>query len=181
MPVRKALQLINQTLDECLAEQEGEFDGDTRFAVTWYETHGMEPGPFGTAETLATARAISVQGVVEAGVLEAKGGKVRLLKRAELPDDWDPETDKRLTVWEATQHLIKRLESQGESGAAELLRKLGGVADAARDLCYRLYTLCERKKWAEEAGHYNSLIVAWPEISKLAAQARGSEQKELFV
>jgi len=181
MSVRKALQLINQVLDECLAEQEGEFDGDTRFAVTWYETHGMEAGPYGEAENLAKARNVAVQGVVEAGVLEARGGKARLLKRNELPDDWDPTTDTRLTVWEATQHLIKRLEAQGETGAADLLRKLGGLGDAARDLCYRLYTLCERKKWAEEALHYNSLIVAWPEISKLAAQAApGGGQTELF-
>jgi len=181
MSVRKALHLINQTLDECLNEQEGEFDGDTRFAVTWYETHGLEPAAFGEAENLAKARNVSVQGVVEAGIFEARGGKARLLKRAELPNDWDPATDTRLTVWEATQHMIKRLEAQGETGAAELLRKLGGLGDAARDLCYRLYTLCERKKWAEEALHYNSLIVAWPEIAKLAAQAApGSGQTELF-
>jgi len=181
MSVRKALQFINQVLDECLAEQEGEFDGDTRFAVTWYETHGLDPAAFGEAENLAKARNVSVQGVVEAGVFEARGGKARLLKRDELPDDWDPATDSRLTVWEATQHLIKRLEAQGETGAAELLRKLGGLGDAARDLCYRLYTLCERKKWAEEALHYNSLIVAWPEIAKLTAQvAPGSGQTEMF-
>ena len=33
MSVRQALALINQTLDESLAEQEGEFDGDTRWAL----------------------------------------------------------------------------------------------------------------------------------------------------
>jgi putative DNA methylase len=172
MTVRTALQFINQALDEYLAEQEGDFDGDTRFALTWFETHAFDAGPFGEAETLAKARNVSVQGVVEAGVLNSAAGKVRLLTRKELPADWDPATDKRLTVWEAAQHLIKRLDEQGEQAAAELLSRLRSRADAARDLAYRLYTTCERKKWAEEAGAYNRLVVAWPELEKLAAQVK---------
>ena len=168
MTVRTALQLINQALDEYFAEQEGEFDSDTRFALTWFESSKFDAGPFGVAETLAKARNVSVRGVEEAGVLTSSAGKVRLLRRDELPDDWDPEADKRLTVWEATQHLIKRLETQGEEAAAELLGKLGTTAAAARDLAYRLYTTCERKGWAEEARAYNGLVISWPELEKLA-------------
>ena len=168
LTVRTALQLINQALDEYFAEQEGEYDSDTRFALTWFEANKFEAGAFGIAETLAKARNVSVRGVEEAGVLTSSAGKVRLLRRDELPDDWDPEADKRLTVWEATQNLIKRLETQGEEAAAALLGKLGPTAAAARDLAYRLYTTCERKGWAEEARAYNGLVASWPELEKLA-------------
>jgi putative DNA methylase len=175
MTVRTALGLINQALDEVLAEQEGEFDGDTRWALAWFEQFGMEDGPFGVAETLSKAKDTAVNRLVEAGVLKARGGKVRLLKRTDLADDWDPARDGRLTVWESTQHLIRALDKQGESGAAALLHKLGGVAETARDLAYRLYTLCERKKWADEALAYNGLVIAWPELTKLAQAERGRD------
>lgn len=183
MGVRTALQLINQALDEYLAEQDGEFDPDTRFAVTWFDTRAFDSGAFGEAETLAKARNVSVQGVVEAGILLAAAGKVRLLRRDELPADWDPTTDKRPTVWEATQHLIKRMDDKGEIGAAALLAALGTRAAPARDLAYRLYTVCERKGWAEEARAYNGLVIAWPELEKLAGQVKiepGAKQRTLF-
>ena len=183
MPVRTALQMINEALDEYLAEQTGEFGPDTRFAVTWFETRGFEAGPFGEAETLAMARNVSVEGVQQAGILHSAAGKVRLLTRDELPDHWDPTTDPRLTVWEAVQHLIKRLENKGEQAAADLLARLGSKAEPARDLAYRLYTTCERKKWADEARAYNGLVVAWPELARLAAQTRttkGPAQADLF-
>ena len=170
MTVRKALQLINQALDEYLSEQEGEYDADTRFAITWFETHGMDEGPYGVAETLATARGVAVSGVQEAGILMAKGGKVRLLKREELPADWNPAADSRLTVWEATQQLIRTMQTKGESAAGELITRLGSIGETARDLAYRLYGICERKKWAEEALAYNALVIAWPELTRLAAQ-----------
>lgn len=182
MTVRAALVLINQTLDEVLAEQEGEFDADTRWAVAWFEQFGMEEGPFGVAETLSKAKDTAVSGMVEAGILYARGGKVRLLKRDELQDDWDPATDSRFTIWEATQHLIRALDQNGEQAAAELLRKLGAVGESARDLAYRLYNICERKKWAQEALAYNSLVIAWPEISRLAqgTPGRAEAQTDMF-
>ena len=123
-----------------------------------------------------------MQGIVEAGVLHSAAGKVRLLKREELPDDWEPETDTRLTVWECTQHMIKRLETGGEMAAAELLSRLGERAEPARDLAYRLFQTCERKGWAEEARAYNGLVMAWPELARLAVQQKPSEptQGELF-
>jgi putative DNA methylase len=170
--VRDALALINETLDQVLAEQEGDFDADTRWALVWFEHSTFETGEYGVAETLSKAKNTSVQGMKDAGILDKKspGGKVRLLKPAELPKDWDPATDQRLTVWEMVHHLIRVLESGGESAAAELLAKLGSKAEVARELAYRLYTLCERKKRAPEALSYNGLVQSWPEMSRLARE-----------
>ena len=168
MSVRTALGLINQALDDVVAEQEGEFDADTRWAIAWFQETGMEAGDFGRAELLSKAKVTSIQGMVEAGILEARAGKVRLLRRDELDEAWDPVTDERLTVWEMAQHLIHRLDD-GEVVAAALARRLGATAEVARDLAYRLYLICERKKWAQEALAYNALVVAWPQIKRLAA------------
>jgi putative DNA methylase len=182
MRVRTALALINQTLDEVLAEQEGEFDADTRWAVAWFEQNGFDEGPFGVAETLSKAKNTAIQGLVDAGILTAKAGKVRLLRRDELDPDWDPVSDRRLPVWEATQRLILSLEKDGESGAAQLRAKVGATGELARDLAYRLYMTCERKKWAQDALAFNSLVVSWPEISRLATQTPGQpeSQQEMF-
>jgi putative DNA methylase len=171
MSVRTALGLINQVLDETLAEQEADFDGDTRWAVAWFEQHGMNPGPFGVAETLSKAKNTAINALVTAGILESKAGKVRLLDRAELPQEWDPAADARLTMWELSQHLIRALEDGGEVAAADLLRRVGGLGETARELAYRLYVICERKRWAKEALAYNALVVAWPEIARLASSA----------
>jgi putative DNA methylase len=172
MRVRTALQIINQELDAVLAEQEGEFDGDTRWAIAWFDQYGVNEGPYGVAETLSKAKNTSVEGMVEAGIVVARSGKVRLLSRDELPADWDPGRDRRVTVWEVAQHLVHALDKCGEGGAAALLAQLGGEGEIARDLAYRLYTTCERKGWAQEALAYNSLVVAWPEIRRLAAEAQ---------
>jgi putative DNA methylase len=181
--VREGLALINQTLDEALAEQEGDFDADTRWALTWFEQHGFTQGEYGVAETLATARNTSVTGLDIAGVVESKRSKVRLLKPDELPEDWDPATDPRLTAWEIVHHMIRVLEDGGESAAAELLPRLGVKAEVARELAYRLYTVCERRKRAAEALSYNALVQSWPEIVRLArgnVRAGGAEQAGLF-
>jgi len=181
MRVRTALQLINQILDEYLTEQEGEFDSDTRWALTWFEQYQFEPGQYGDAETLSKAKNTSVQGMVDAGILEAKGGKVRLLKRNELKPDWNPHQDDRTPDWEITQHLIHTLDQQGETGAAQLLAKLGNRGEIARDLAYRLYSLCDRKNWTQEALAYNSLVISWPEINRLASEVKANDtQTELF-
>jgi putative DNA methylase len=167
MRVRTALALINQTLDEVLSEQESDFDPDTRWALAWFEQNQFSEGLYGQAEVLATAKAVAISGLVEAGIVHSRAGKVRLLRRNELSADWDPTADGRLTVWEVTQHLIHCLETRGETETAALKAKVGGLAETARELAYRLYTLCERKGWAEEAGFYNSLVVAWPAISQV--------------
>jgi putative DNA methylase len=181
MSVRTALSLINQSLDEVLAEQEGEFDADTRWAVAWFDQNGFNEGAYGVAETLCTAKNTSVKGMEEAGILVAKGGKVRLKRKEELDGDWDPATDERLTVWEATHHLIRSLDS-GEQVAAALLKKLGAMAEVARDLSYRLYTVCERRKWAQEAIGYNALVLSWPDLKRQADEQKdvGPAQGELI-
>ena len=179
MSVREALGLINQILDEVLAEQEGDFDADSRWALAWFEQHGFEDGDYGAAETLSKAKNTSVAGMVEAGILRSRGGLVRLLRPRELPDYWEPEGDTRLTAWEVVHHLVRVLELGGEMAAAALVRKLGSRGEVARELCYRLYTLCERKKRAAEALAYNGLVQSWPEISRLAGSG-STEQGGLF-
>ncbi|HTX75441.1 MAG TPA: DUF1156 domain-containing protein [Terracidiphilus sp.] len=164
MGVRTALGLINAALDEVLSEQESDYDRETRWSLVWFEERMYETGDYGRAEVLANAKGVSVRGVEEAGIIQSHGGKVRLLERGELDPQWDPATDKRITVWEVTQHLIHRLDQKGQDAAAELVARVGGLADTARELAYRLYTLCERKGWAQEAGYYNALVVAWPAI-----------------
>jgi putative DNA methylase len=182
LSVREALTLINETLDAALAMQEGDFDADTRWALAWFETHGFEAGPYGQAETLSKAKNTSVSGLERAGVLHQKGGKVRLFKPDELSEDWDPATDSRLTVWEMVHHLIRVLDTGGESSAADLTKKLGARADVARELAYRLYTLSERKKRAQEALAYNGLVQSWPEIARLAREGGRPKatQSQLF-
>jgi putative DNA methylase len=175
LSVRAALALINRTLDEALAEQEGDFDADTRWALTWFEQSGFAEGEYGVAEQLSKSKNTSVSGLVEAGILASKGGKVHLLKPSELPADWDPSTDTRLTVWEMVHHLVRVLESGGEAAAATLVAKLGAKPEIARELCYRLYTLCERKKRANEAMAYNGLVQSWPEITRLARESSAAQ------
>jgi putative DNA methylase len=181
--VREALALINQVLDETLAEQEGEFDADSRWAVTWFEQTGFDEGEYGVAEQLSKSRNTSVSGMEEAGILESRRGKVRLFRAEELSSDWDADTDPRLTAWEVVHQLIRVLATGGETAAAALVSKLGSRAETARDLCYRLYTICERKKRAADAMAYNGLVQAFPEITRLAAEgprAAAARQKTLL-
>ncbi len=182
LSVRAALALINQTLDEALMEQEGDFDADSRWALAWFEQYGFTEGEFGVAETLSKAKNTSVSGMVAAGIVTSKGGRVRLLRPAELPADWDPAKDRRLTAWEMVHQLIRSLESGGEPAAAELVSKLGSQAEISRELAYRLYMMCDRKKRAAEALSYNSLVQSWPEISRLATESIKSrpQQTTLF-
>jgi putative DNA methylase len=168
LSVREALALINQILDEALAQQEGDFDADTRWALAWFEQAGFSEGEYGVAETLSKAKNTSVAGMVEAGILTSSKGKVRVLRPNELPLTWDPTSDSRLTTWESVHYLVRALEEGGEPAAAELVAQLGSRAEAARELAYRLYNLCERKKRAAEALSYNALVQSWPEIMILA-------------
>ena len=168
MTVREALALINGTLDEVLAEQEGDSDADTRWALTWFDQCGFDEGEYGDAEQLSKAKNTSPDGLVQAGVIESRRGKVRLYRPSELDPEWDPQTDRRPTVWEMTHHLIRLLESEGEPAAAELAANLGAQAETARDLAYRLYVISDRKKRAEDARQYNALVQSWSEIMRLA-------------
>ena len=177
--VREALSLINQTLDEVLAEQEGDFDAETRWALAWFEQSGFDEGEYGVAETLSTAKNTSVAGMVEAGILDAAAGRVRLLRPNEFPDEWDPEKDQRLTAWESVHHLVRVLD-QGEETAAELMAKLGYKAEAARELAYRLYRICDQKNRSQEALGYNALVQSWPEMARLTQQVTRAQQGTMF-
>ena len=184
MTVKTALQLINRELDEYLGGIQGAFDADTRFAVTWFEQNGLAAGDYGAANSIATARGISVDSVKHAGIVASAAGKVRILKRDEIDSGWDPAADTHLTVWECCQHLIRELEQGGEQAAALLLRKIGPAnADAAKDLAYCLYDICANKRRdAGEAASYNGLIAVWPELTRQAAtihDTRGDRQVAL--
>jgi len=179
MRVRTALQLINQTLDEFLTEQEGEFDTDTRWALAWFEQYQFNEGQFGDAETLSKAKNTSIKGMVDAGILAAKAGKVQLIPRDALSADWNPAKDSRISVWEATQYLIRALDQTGEMGAAHLLSQLGNLGEIARDLAYRLYSICDRKGWTQEAIAYNSLVISWAEIARLATEKQHSTPTQI--
>ena len=172
LSVRDALALINETLDETLAEQEGDFDADTRWALAWFEQSGFSEGEYGVAETLSTAKNTSVAGMVEAGILTSGAGKVRLLVPAELPQDWNPKADSRRTVWETTHHLVRVHEQGGDTAAADIMANIGADAETARDLAYRLYRICDKRNRPQEALGYNALVRSWGEISGLATQAR---------
>ncbi len=165
--VREALSLINQMLDEVLTQQEGDFDAESRWALAWFEQFGFNLGEYGVAETLSKAKNTSVLGMMSDGILFSKNGKVRLFKPEELSPEWNPDDQEKLTVWEITHQLIRVLQNGGEQDAAKLKKKLGNKADAARELAYRLFTICERKKRAKEALIYNSLVQSWPEMQKL--------------
>jgi putative DNA methylase len=185
MRVRAALGLINQVLDEVLAEHEGDFDPQTRWAVKWFSQFGFDAGPFGDAETLCKATGTAVDGMQRSGIVESRASKVWLVGREDLPGEWDPLSDGRVPVWEATQHLVKALDEGGEAAAAGLLSRLGGVGETARDLAYRLYAICDQKKWAKEAGAYNALVTSWPEIRRKASTGTvgqgsllGSEERD---
>lgn len=170
LTVRDALKLINQVLDEQLAEQEGNWDADTRWGVTWFEQFGFSTGDFGLADQLARAKNTSVAGIVQAGFVSSGSGKVRILKPDELQEDWDPLTDVRLTVWEMLHHLVRAYKS-GEAPASVLLAKMGDKADAAKELAYRLYGICEKKKRSTEGQLYNDLITVWPDLLNQSKQA----------
>ena len=178
MTVRTALALINQELDEILAEQEGEYDPDTRWALSWFEQYGFNEAEYGVAETLSKAKNTSVSGLVDAGILQSGSGKVRLLGVDELSTDWNPSTDSRLTIWEIAHHLVRLLHTDGEGAAANVLRSVGPVAEAARDLAYRLYQICEHNGWAQEALGYNALVVSWPEIARQAAESPQAKSEQ---
>jgi len=164
MSVHDALVLINRAITEYLSPDSGSFDADTQFCSSWFEQYGWSHGQFGEADTLARAKGTSVDGVKAAGVAESGGGKVRLLRWNDYESDWDPAKDDRTPVWEACHQMIRRLNNSGESAAGELLAKMPEKGEAIRQLAYHLYTLCERKKWAEEARAYNELIGSWHAI-----------------
>lgn len=177
MSVHDALILINREITDYLTPDAGSFDNDTLFCNSWFEQFGWSKGDFGQADVLARGKGTSVGGVTDAGVVESGSGKVRLLRWAEYPGDWDPQSDTRTPIWEAAHHLIRALNQQGESEAGALLARMPEKGEAIRQLAYHLYTLCERKKWADDARAYNELITAWHAIVSASHETghRGSQ------
>lgn len=174
MRVRTALQLINRFLAE------DDFDHDTQFCLHWFDQFGWRDGRFGEADVLARAKATSVNGLADGGVVHSSGGVVRLLRPDEYPRDWTPQRDARSSVWETLHHLIRALRQDGESGAGRVLASVKGQAEPARQLAYRLYTLTERRGWAEDARAYNELITSWSGIESAAGAASMETQSSLF-
>lgn len=179
MSVKTALQLINAELDTFLSSLTGDFDAETRFAVTWFEQFGYDKGEFGTAQSLCQARGLAVDAVKHAGIIESAAGKVRLLKRSELEDGWDPSTDTHLTIWECLQYLVQALDG-GEQNAARVLKQIGPErAGAVKDLAYYLYDLAGNKRRdASEATAYNSLIALWSDLTGLASTVRDDADRQ---
>ena len=180
MRVRTALQIINAELDAYFTAQEGDLDADTRFCVLWFEQYGMREASFGDADVLARARDTSVEGIVESGILHARAGRVRLLSREEYPDEWDPTSDRRINTWECTQYLIRALDRGGETEVARLANQLSSEqVENARALAYRLFAICERKGWAQEAIAYNTLITSWTHIqeARTSSEVRDAQQE----
>jgi len=176
MSVSDALASINNVLGEILDGEDAELEAETRFAVTWYSQNGYNPGSSGDADAQARPKGTSIGGLVEAGIAETKTGRFRLLERSELAPGWSPTADNRLTVWESTQYLIAALD-RSESEAAALMAQLGGTAERARSLAYVLFKKATDKGWADEAGAYNRLIAAWPDLRAAAPSSDDGQQR----
>ena len=179
MPVRHALVEINTVVSEILDGSDTDLDKDTRFAITWYAQHGYDNGSYGDADTLARARNTDLAGLIQAGIVESRDGNVRLLTRGELDPEWDPVTDDRLTVWEATQYLVAAL-GESERAAAALITKLGGYAEQARNLCYQLFQKATDNGLTDDAIQYNMLITAWQSLTALATTESDNTQQTLI-
>jgi putative DNA methylase len=171
MPVHNALIMINKEVDDFLNPSGSGFDADTQFCSAWFDQFGWGAGKFGEADVLARAKGTSVDGVAQSGVVQSGAGKVRLLRWDEYPADWDPTEDNRTPVWEACHQLIRALNQQGETEAGRLLAGMPERGEPIRQLAYHLYTLCERKKWADDARAYNELIGAWHGIVEASQEA----------
>ncbi|MGH3636117.1 MAG: DUF1156 domain-containing protein, partial [Mycobacterium sp.] len=174
MSVRAALTRINETLDQVLNEQEGDFVAATRFAIAWYRQHGYGVGTFGDANNLANARNTSVDAMAREGVLTSRASKVQLIKPADLNSDYDVVADPDISGWEVLHHLIKVLERDGVAPAGDFLhaalsRSDGAVdADLVKELAHLLFRIAEGNGWTKDALSFNSLVTSWPEIIDVA-------------
>ena len=177
MTVRSALQIINQELDLYFNEQDGELDANSRFCVDLYTQSAFNDIKFGDADTLARAKNTSVAALAAKGVLYAQKGVVHLLERQDLPEKIDPREE---MVWLLCQQLTQKMASGGIEACAQVVAPmLGSAPERARALAYRLYTIAERKGWAQEAYAYNALVVAWPEINSRAAELQAAQPEQM--
>lgn len=179
MTVRSALKVINQELDLYFNEQDSDLDSESRFCVELYSQFAFNEMPFGDANTLATAKNTSVAIMASHGILYAQKGKVHLLERAELPEKIDEHEG---GIWLLCQQLTFKMEKEGVEGCASVVANMfGSNAERAKDLAYRLYTIAERKRWAQEAYAYNALVVAWPEIQSRAAELKAIQPEQMTI
>lgn len=177
MSVRAALQIINQELDAFYNEQEGELDRESRFCVELFSQYAFNNIKFGDADILARAKNTSVQALAEHGVMAASKGQVRLLTREEIPEKVDAHEE---CIWLLTQQLAHAMETGGVKTCAEIVMDIfGSNGEDAKALAYRLYTICERKNWAQEGYAYNNLVVAWPDIQNMAAKLQAAKPEQL--
>jgi putative DNA methylase len=183
LSVRDALQLINQELGSFLKKNEGDMDQETQFLIDWFEQYGLDQGQFGLADILSKAKNTSIDGLSKSGLLTSKSGKVTITNRDDYPKDWNPGSESRLILWMCTQYLIKRHNEEGEDSVAKLVSQIGtGKSEDAKNLAYRLFNICERKGWINEAIAYNELVTAWPQIIEKAANLSGKgPQKKLDI
>ncbi len=174
MTVRSALARINEILDAVLAEQEGDFDAVSRFAIAWYRQHGYGVGKFGDADNLARARNTSVDVMDREAILTSRAGNVQVIKPADLSWDYDVLKDSHPSNWEVLHHLIRVLESDGIAPAGDFLQKAlsrpdGAVeADLIKELAHLLFRIAEANGWTKDALSFNSLVTSWPEILEVA-------------
>ena len=176
MTVRTALALINQVLDEVLSEQEGDFDAETRFCIKWFGQYGFNEATAGTADTLSRATNTSVDGLIRGGTFRALAGRARLLGFDELSGGWDPLRDERVSVWEVVVRLAKVLDQHGGEEAARLMALAGQRVDlaAAKELAYLLFSICEKRGWAQTALLFNGLGTSWSDLARASRGAAGS-------
>ena len=156
-----------------LSEQEDDFDADTRWAIAWFEQSGFDTGDFGDAELLSKAKATSVAGLQQAGLVTSKGGKVRLLRPDELPPDWDPwhrPAPHRLgNDAPSSPHLPPREGGRRGHGGIAAEAWLGrSISPANSPIAYS--SPLRRRKLSQEAQGYNALVLGWPEIARLARE-----------
>ena len=171
--------LINQTLDEVLAEQEGDFDADTRWALAGSSSRALQRATSAWRRPSPRPRTPASQAWWTRGYSAPERARSACSGLKSCPDDWDPEREQRLTVWEAVHHLVRVLD-EGETAAAGVVAKLGYSAETARELAYRLYRICDQKNRTQEALGYNSLVQSWPEIARLAQQVARPQQGTMF-
>ena len=172
LTVRQALIMINQELDAFLGEQSGNMDAESQFCVSWFEQYGFQDGLYGDANTLMRARMASEQKLKDSNILEAKQGKVRLKSRNELSFDWFLKSES--IIWAVVQHLCHALdEAGGHDKCAELMAKLpGDTIEKVKTLSYRIYQICERKGWTDDALAYNNLVASWGVLESKTKEAK---------
>jgi putative DNA methylase len=172
MSVRDALHAINAILAEVLSQQEGDFDDNTRWCVTWFETHGFASAEYGEAETLASAKNASVAALARSGVLSSGGGRVKLFSPDELPDGYDPRTDDHISLWEVVLHMAKSLGDKGLDCSGGILlgaEERGVDMTAAHELAYLLYSIAEKRGITKAGILFNALGSSWPEVCAAAS------------